>query len=174
MISALPGASRTIASAFVAKAPPDGHILLITTPSFTIVPLQYKDLPFDTGKSFAPVSLAGIAPLILTSSNAFPAKTVKETPEDNSANAKDAKILADLIARIQKGEARNYHVADVVRILTDAQRVMATPPRALIMMATPILSLKTERTSLTSGTAAPGITTPSPIASATVRTGTSS
>ena len=56
-----------------------------------------------------------------------PAKTVKDTPEDNSANAKDAKILADLIARIQKGEARNYHVADVVRILTDAQRVMATP-----------------------------------------------
>lgn len=73
-----PGASGTIASAYVAKAPADGHLLLITTPSFTIVPLQYKDLPFDTSKSFAPVSLMTKAPYVMVVNADFPARTLKE------------------------------------------------------------------------------------------------
>ena len=35
-------------------------------------------MPFDPVKSFAPVSLAGIAPLIMTANNDLPAKDVKE------------------------------------------------------------------------------------------------
>ena len=38
-------------------------------------------LPFDPVKGFAPVSLVGIAPLILTANNGFPAKDVKELIE---------------------------------------------------------------------------------------------
>jgi tripartite-type tricarboxylate transporter receptor subunit TctC len=73
-----PGASGTIASAFVAKAAPDGHLLLITTPSFTIVPLQYKDLPYDTSKSFTPVSMMTKAPYVMVVNADFPAKNLKD------------------------------------------------------------------------------------------------
>ncbi len=73
-----PGASGTIASAFVAKSAPDGHVLLIASPSFTIVPLQYKELPFDTQKSFAPVSLMSKAPYVMVVNADFPAKNLKE------------------------------------------------------------------------------------------------
>ncbi len=73
-----PGASGTIASTFVAKSAPDGHVLLIVSPSFTIVPMQYKDLPFDTIKSFAPVSLMTRAPYVFVVNSAFPAKNLKE------------------------------------------------------------------------------------------------
>jgi tripartite-type tricarboxylate transporter receptor subunit TctC len=73
-----PGASGTIASAFVAKATPDGHLLLITTPSFTIVPLQYKDLPYDTSKSFTPVAMMTKAPYVMVVNADFPAKNLKE------------------------------------------------------------------------------------------------
>jgi tripartite-type tricarboxylate transporter receptor subunit TctC len=40
--------------------------------------LYQGKLPFDPVKSFIPLSLAGIAPLILTANNNFPAKDVKE------------------------------------------------------------------------------------------------
>lgn len=73
-----PGASGTIASAFVAKSAPDGHLLLITTPSFTIVPLQYKDLPYDTSKSFTPVAMMTKAPYVMVVNADFPAKNLKE------------------------------------------------------------------------------------------------
>jgi len=73
-----PGASGTIASAFVAKSAPDGHLLLIATPSFTIVPLQYKDLPYDTSKSFTPVSMMTKAPYVMVVNADFPAKSLTE------------------------------------------------------------------------------------------------
>ena len=40
--------------------------------------LYQGKLPFDPVKSFVPFSLAGIAPLIMTVNNNFPAKDVKE------------------------------------------------------------------------------------------------
>lgn len=73
-----PGASGTIASAYVAKSAPDGHVLMIVSPSFTIAPLQYKDLPFDTIKSFAPVSLLTKAPYLVVVTTAVPIKSMKE------------------------------------------------------------------------------------------------
>jgi tripartite-type tricarboxylate transporter receptor subunit TctC len=52
-----PGAGTTIGTAYVAKAPPDGHTLLAVSGTFTTLPLFYKDLPFDPVKSFAPVTM---------------------------------------------------------------------------------------------------------------------
>lgn len=73
-----PGASGTIASTFVAKSTPDGHVLLIASPSFTIVPLQYSELPFHAQKSFAPVSLMSKAPYVMVVNADFPAKNLRE------------------------------------------------------------------------------------------------
>src|SRR5437879_880856 len=51
-----PGAGGNIAADYVAKAPADGHTLLITTPGFAIRPGLYKKLPFDAVRDFAPVT----------------------------------------------------------------------------------------------------------------------
>jgi tripartite-type tricarboxylate transporter receptor subunit TctC len=53
-----PGASTTIAAAFVAKAEPDGYTLLATSSAHTVAPFLYPGLSYDTA-----VDLAGVAPL---------------------------------------------------------------------------------------------------------------
>lgn len=73
-----PGASGTIASTFVSRSAPDGQVLLIVSPSFTIAPMQYKELPFDPIKSFAPISLMTRAPYVFVVNSALPAKNLTE------------------------------------------------------------------------------------------------
>ena len=51
-----PGASGILGSAIVAKAPPDGYTLLITTSAHTINPFTTKTLPYDTERDFTPVT----------------------------------------------------------------------------------------------------------------------
>src|SRR3954451_2944833 len=53
IVSSRPGAGSVIGTAAVAKAPPDGHTLLITTLAFAAVPALQK-LPYDPIKDFAP------------------------------------------------------------------------------------------------------------------------
>lgn len=60
------GAGGTIAADYVAKAPPDGYTLLITSSStLAIEPYLYKSLPFDPEKSFAPIIMPARQNLIL-------------------------------------------------------------------------------------------------------------
>jgi tripartite-type tricarboxylate transporter receptor subunit TctC len=74
-----PGANSIIGADFVAKAPPDGYTIGTVIAAHAANATLYRGkLPFDPVKSFVPFSLAGIAPLILTANNSFPAKDVKE------------------------------------------------------------------------------------------------
>ena len=74
-----PGANSILGSDIVAKAPPDGYTLLTVIAGYAAnVTLYAGKLPFDPMKGLVPVSVAGIAPLILTASANFPAKDVKE------------------------------------------------------------------------------------------------
>lgn len=50
-----PGATGNIGAEFVAKAAPDGHVLLMTATSFGTTPALSGKLPFDPVASFAPV-----------------------------------------------------------------------------------------------------------------------
>jgi len=59
------GAGGVIGAELVAKSPPDGHTLLVTSISHTINPSVSKSLPFDTQRDFAPVMLIADAPNIL-------------------------------------------------------------------------------------------------------------
>jgi tripartite-type tricarboxylate transporter receptor subunit TctC len=74
-----PGANSQIGADLVAKSPPDGYTFVTVIAAHAANATLYAGkLPFDTTKSFAPVSLAAIAPLILTVNNTFPAKDMKE------------------------------------------------------------------------------------------------
>jgi tripartite-type tricarboxylate transporter receptor subunit TctC len=74
-----PGANSILGADLAAKAAPDGYTFLTVIAAHAANATLYAGkLPFDPVKSFAPVSLAASAPLILTASNAFPAKDMRE------------------------------------------------------------------------------------------------
>ncbi len=72
------GANGTIGAAFVAKAPADGHTLLLVQPGFASNPSLYKNLPYDQARDLAPVSHLASGPLVLVVHPSLPAKSVKE------------------------------------------------------------------------------------------------
>lgn len=69
-----PGAGATVGTAYVAKAAPDGHTLLLVSTGFTTFPALYKDLPFDTNRDFAPVSQTSRNDSLLLARPGFPVK----------------------------------------------------------------------------------------------------
>jgi tripartite-type tricarboxylate transporter receptor subunit TctC len=74
-----PGANSILGTDLVAKAAPDGYTIVTVIAGHAANATLYQGkLSYDPVKSFAPISLAGIAPLILTVNNNFPAKDVKE------------------------------------------------------------------------------------------------
>jgi len=73
-----PGAGGITGAEVVAKSPPDGYTLLVTSISHTINPSVRKNLPFDAVRDFAPVTLITDAPNFLVVHPSLPVKSVKE------------------------------------------------------------------------------------------------
>ena len=74
-----PGANSLIGAGEVARAAGDGYTFVTVIGAHAANATLYAGkIPFDPVKSFAPVSLTMIAPLILTATNGLPAKDVKE------------------------------------------------------------------------------------------------
>ena len=74
-----PGANGIVGIDTVAKAPPDGHTMLITTGSFMGNIVLYKKLPYDGINDFAPITqVARSYGLILVVHPGVPAQSVKE------------------------------------------------------------------------------------------------
>jgi tripartite-type tricarboxylate transporter receptor subunit TctC len=74
-----PGASGTMGSELVAKAPPDGYTLLVAIQSpLALGPSMYKKLGFDPVKDLAPVARWAAIPYAMVVSNSVPAANVKE------------------------------------------------------------------------------------------------
>jgi tripartite-type tricarboxylate transporter receptor subunit TctC len=73
-----PGANSIVGVEIVSKSTPDGYTLASVIPAHAANQTLYPKLPYHSVNSFAPVSLAASAPLILCVTNALPAKSVKE------------------------------------------------------------------------------------------------
>jgi len=73
-----PSSGGTLGLALVAKSPPDGYTVMVTSPTIALSPVLYANLQFDSLKDFAPVArLASIENVMLVHPN-VPAKTLKE------------------------------------------------------------------------------------------------
>lgn len=72
------GASGNIALELLAKAPPDGYTLMLTTPTVTVNPALYPNLPYDTLRDFAPVVLVASTVYVLVVHPSLPVKSVGE------------------------------------------------------------------------------------------------
>ena len=82
-----PGANSILGADLAAKAAPDGYTFLTVIAAHAANATLYSGkLPFDVVKSFTPVSLVGIAPLIMTANNDLPVKDVKDLIAYTKAN----------------------------------------------------------------------------------------
>ena len=61
-----PGAGATLGAAYAAAAAPDGYTLFFASTSHTITPSLYSSLAYHPVRSFAPISLVSVSPLIIT------------------------------------------------------------------------------------------------------------
>lgn len=73
-----PGAGANIGPEYVAKAPADGHTLLLSFAGMTVSPSLYPNLRYDPVKDFAPVSLIAKAPLVLVVTPKVKAESIPE------------------------------------------------------------------------------------------------
>ncbi|CAN7619603.1 tripartite tricarboxylate transporter substrate binding protein [Variovorax sp. LjRoot84] len=73
-----PGAGGTIGNAFVAKAPADGHTLLIAITALIQQPMLMEKLPYDPLKDLAPVTMIARSPSMLAVPLDSPAKNLKD------------------------------------------------------------------------------------------------
>jgi tripartite-type tricarboxylate transporter receptor subunit TctC len=73
-----PGAGTILATAVVAKAPPDGHTVLIGTNSLLINPAIDQKLPYDTFRDLSGISMIATQPVALVANKAFAASTIPE------------------------------------------------------------------------------------------------
>ncbi|MBI3938197.1 MAG: tripartite tricarboxylate transporter substrate binding protein [Betaproteobacteria bacterium] len=73
------GAGGIIGTELAAKAEPDGYTLLLgLTANLSFAPSLFRNLPYDTTRDFAPVTLVGSTPYVLVVNPSIPVKSVKE------------------------------------------------------------------------------------------------
>jgi tripartite-type tricarboxylate transporter receptor subunit TctC len=74
----IPTGATNVANAMTAKASPDGYTILFVTSSFVINPSYYRKINYDAVKDFAPITLMGFSPHVLSVNPTVPATSVKE------------------------------------------------------------------------------------------------
>jgi tripartite-type tricarboxylate transporter receptor subunit TctC len=81
------GAGGAVGSDFVAKSAPDGYTYLVGTSStMAIAPWVYTKLPYNPTRDFAPVTLLGIADIIVVVNSTVPIRTTKQLLDYAKAN----------------------------------------------------------------------------------------
>ena len=73
-----PGAGATIGTDAVAKSPPDGYTLLLSSQTNAISATLYPKLPYDPVEDFAPISLIGREPGVVVVNPSLPVRTFQE------------------------------------------------------------------------------------------------
>ncbi|HSV45500.1 MAG TPA: tripartite tricarboxylate transporter substrate binding protein [Ramlibacter sp.] len=82
------GAGGTLASNAVAKSPPDGETLLVTTFSYVLTAGSMSNLPYDPRKDLEPIYLLGEAQTMLVARPSLGVANLKEL----AAKARDGKL----------------------------------------------------------------------------------
>ena len=93
------GGGGVIGAEIAAKSAPDGYTLFISSPgALTILPHMRKNIPYDTIRDFAPVSLISIGPFVLMTHPSVPAKTMLILGR-HYPNTASKELPSELIAR---------------------------------------------------------------------------
>jgi tripartite-type tricarboxylate transporter receptor subunit TctC len=73
-----PAASGIVGTDAVAKAPPDGHMLLMVASSYTVIPATHPKVPYDSERDLQPVAVVGKNPLLFVANGRLAARTLAE------------------------------------------------------------------------------------------------
>jgi tripartite-type tricarboxylate transporter receptor subunit TctC len=73
-----PGGAAMIGFGATARAPADGHTLVLATTALAANPILFRNIPYDARKDFAPISLVGLVPMVLVVPASSPATTLAE------------------------------------------------------------------------------------------------
>src|SRR5262249_19855317 len=88
-----PGAGGNIGADFVAKSPPDGYTLFLSTNApLTINVAAYQNIKYDPLRDFTPITVAGENAVLLVANQSLPATSIKELIE--LAKAKPGELSA--------------------------------------------------------------------------------
>ena len=116
-----PGAGGTIGADLVAKAPADGHTLLLATSStHSIGPALNPKMPYDAFKDFAPIAHVANAPSVLVVGAGFPKgnaldliKTLKANPGKYNFGSSGIGTYPHLSAEMFKWRAGGLFVVHI-------------------------------------------------------------
>jgi tripartite-type tricarboxylate transporter receptor subunit TctC len=73
-----PGAGTLLGMEHVAKSAPDGHTLCLVVTPLVILPALREQMPYDTLKDLAPVTLTGVSSIMIAASPALQAGNIAE------------------------------------------------------------------------------------------------
>ncbi len=128
-----PGAGSTTGTEFVAKSPPDGYTLLMTSASFTFNPGLYSKLRYDSVKDFARVSQVVRVPHVINVLPSFPARNVQDLVR--IARAKPGEVLY-----ASSGPGSALHLAGALFGVVTGTQLTHVPYKGGTAAATAILS----------------------------------
>lgn len=110
-----PGASNTIAADLTAKAPADGHTLLVATNTGQAIAPHLLKLNFDAIKDLTPIGLVVSVPNVLVVGTDVPAKTVRELIALMKAKPGDFKYGSSGVGSTQHIAGEAFDVAAGVK-----------------------------------------------------------
>lgn len=142
-----PGAAGRIATAFIAKQPPDGHNLIMITGGDGVMAATVKDLPYDLLRDLTFVSTTTVFPFLLLVQADSPYKTLKDFIDD--AKKRPGKLsyghsgvasTLHLVGELLKDEA-GIDIVHVPYKGTQIQEVAAGRLDMAVSVATPAMPL---------------------------------
>jgi tripartite-type tricarboxylate transporter receptor subunit TctC len=92
-----PGAGGNIAAGLVARAEPDGHMLLVTGSNQVVNPTLLPNPGFDYDNDLVPVSMLVASKLLLVASPSFPAKNITDVIDMARQKPKSVSIAISAI-----------------------------------------------------------------------------
>ena len=142
-----PGGAGMIGFGMAAQAPADGHTLVLATTALAANPILFKSIPYDARRSFAPVSLVGVVPMVLVVPPSSPAKTIAElvalarakpaeTNYGSAGNGSDNHLTAEFFNHLAGIKVTHVPYRGGGQVMTDLiagrlSYVFATLPTAL-------------------------------------------
>jgi tripartite-type tricarboxylate transporter receptor subunit TctC len=78
IVESRPGAATIVGTDYVAKSPPDGHTLLLTSTQYPQSPALFAKLPYDPYTDLVPVTLVTLSPQAIVAHPSLPARNMKE------------------------------------------------------------------------------------------------
>lgn len=110
-----PGASNTIAADLTAKAPPDGHTLLVATNTGQAISPHLMKLNFDPIRDLIPIGLVVTVPNVLVVGSQVPAHTVKELVNVMKAQPGEFKYASSGVGSTQHIAGEGFNMAAGVK-----------------------------------------------------------